>query len=204
MQETLEKLNGGDWVHVFPEGKVKQNDDLLLPRLKWGIGRLISQVDTPPIVLPIAHSGFEKVMPERSALGGRGYLPRIGQNITIVVGEPIEFDLFHLKKLALSQATGISLYQDQGKPVNSHVPGPKEYQMDPQKDSSDSSRNSSGSQGRPVVPAGTEPTTPTIEGLATADPLHRWLYSHITTQIHSALQKLVYEAHTLNAHGSQR
>ncbi|GBG79861.1 hypothetical protein CBR_g30126 [Chara braunii] len=73
MQETLEKLDVGDWVHVFPEGKVKQNDDLVLPRLKWGIGRLISQADTAPIVLPIAHSGFEKVLtPLMSRLSGNG------------------------------------------------------------------------------------------------------------------------------------
>ncbi|GBG42290.1 hypothetical protein CBR_g75717, partial [Chara braunii] len=185
------------------------------------------------------------VMPERSAFGGRGYLPRMGQKITIVVGEPIEFDLFHLKKLALSQATGISLDQDQQKLGNSDIPRPKEEQMDQQKESRNNSGSSAGYHGGPAATAGTGPRlwrqqvdsvpsaaettfpeleafvsqetsesrsvvaghddipTRTVAGQAIVDPVHRWLYSHITSQIHGALQKLVYEAHSLNAHGSQ-
>jgi 1-acyl-sn-glycerol-3-phosphate acyltransferase len=47
-------------LHSFPEGKIAQ-DDQPIRRLKWGTASLIVRAPVTPIVLPIVHSGFEKV-----------------------------------------------------------------------------------------------------------------------------------------------
>ncbi|XP_054825532.1 N-acylphosphatidylethanolamine synthase isoform X3 [Prosopis cineraria] len=59
MNEALERLNHGDWLHTFPEGKVVQ-DDAPIRRLKWGTASLIVRASLSPIVLPIVHHGFQK------------------------------------------------------------------------------------------------------------------------------------------------
>ncbi|ORX67053.1 hypothetical protein DL89DRAFT_259590 [Linderina pennispora] len=53
MEIALQRLRENRWVHVFPEGKVNQDDSLL--RLKWGVGRLIMESDRVPIVVPMFH-----------------------------------------------------------------------------------------------------------------------------------------------------
>lgn len=55
MNEVLEKLNMGDWLHIFPEGKV--NEEKADIRLKWGVGRLVGDAKETPIVLPFFHFG---------------------------------------------------------------------------------------------------------------------------------------------------
>lgn len=47
-------------LHTFPEGKVSQ-EIAPIRRLKWGTASLIVRAPVTPIVLPIVHSGFEKV-----------------------------------------------------------------------------------------------------------------------------------------------
>ena len=47
-------------LHSFPEGKVAQ-DHQPIRRLKWGTASLIARAPVTPIVLPIIHTGFEKV-----------------------------------------------------------------------------------------------------------------------------------------------
>jgi monolysocardiolipin acyltransferase len=59
------RLLEGDWVHVFPEGRVNQSGTLLHP-LRWGVGKLIASVTAnspsglPPLVLPIYHTGRQE------------------------------------------------------------------------------------------------------------------------------------------------
>ncbi|XP_057296350.1 tafazzin-like [Hydractinia symbiolongicarpus] len=79
---TIKRLNAGDWVHVFPEGKVT-----LEPiRLKWGVGRMISECTKPPIVLPFYHTGMNDFLPT-----SKPYIPRFGKDITVCIGEPINY-----------------------------------------------------------------------------------------------------------------
>jgi hypothetical protein len=47
-------------LHSFPEGKVSQ-ERAPIRRLKWGTASLIVRSPVTPIILPIVHSGFEKV-----------------------------------------------------------------------------------------------------------------------------------------------
>ncbi|KAF7003988.1 hypothetical protein CFC21_019252 [Triticum aestivum] len=99
MNEALEVLSTGGWLHSFPEGKVAQ-DHQPIRRLKWGTASLIVRAPVTPIVLPIVHTGFEKVMPEKSFFGRRPPLPLCGKDIQIIVGEPVDFDLAGLKQVA--------------------------------------------------------------------------------------------------------
>lgn len=84
MDFCVDQLNNGGWVHMFPEGKVNLQKEQM--RLKWGIGRLIADAKVTPIVLPIFHIGFDKILPNKSP-----YIPRIFKQVTIVVGTPLEF-----------------------------------------------------------------------------------------------------------------
>ena len=86
----------GDWLHVFPEGRVRQ-DGQMNP-LKSGLANVLCDVaDTKPIVLPFHHSGMERVIRAHTAR------PRINNRVRIVVGEPIYLDdlLLRCRKVRL-------------------------------------------------------------------------------------------------------
>lgn len=84
MDFLIERLKEGQWVHIFPEGKVNMSMEHM--RLKWGVGRLVYDSPVCPIVLPFYHIGMDKILPNRTP-----YIPRVGKTVTVVVGEPMDF-----------------------------------------------------------------------------------------------------------------
>ncbi|CAI5938978.1 unnamed protein product [Closterium sp. NIES-65] len=93
MTEAVQRLSAGGWLHIFPEGRITQ-EHVALARLKWGLASVIDRCTSPvpPIILCVAHSGFENVMPEPRPFGHRAIAPLWGQRIAVVVMlEPCAF-----------------------------------------------------------------------------------------------------------------
>lgn len=85
MDFCTDRLNRGEWVSIYPEGKVNISKDFL--RLKWGVGRLVSDSKVTPIVVPYWHMGMEDMLPTK-----KPYIPQLGKNITVVIGNPLDFE----------------------------------------------------------------------------------------------------------------
>ncbi|KAF8983874.1 hypothetical protein BGZ46_009331 [Entomortierella lignicola] len=102
IDRSIDFLKSGKWVHIFPEGKINQTDQLI--RLKWGVGRILMEYGGPtvamggkpmdqiemPIVIPVYHLGMEDILrlyPDNSS----PIFPKLGMPLTIVFGEPIDF-----------------------------------------------------------------------------------------------------------------
>lgn len=80
---AIHALNQGGWVHIYPEAKVNQTAKML--RFKWGIGRIVMDMDHEPIVIPIWHEGMEKTKPLYDPV------VHFNQSIVLVFGEPVEY-----------------------------------------------------------------------------------------------------------------
>jgi len=107
------KLVPGEWVHLFPEGRVWQCSHVggrsvsydgspyagpqwqIQPRpyLRWGVGKIVADAPAAPTIVPVYHTGLADVQPlnmvtEKLA----SWVPRAGNRITIAVGAPFTVD----------------------------------------------------------------------------------------------------------------
>uniref|UniRef100_K3WZT1 Tafazzin family protein n=1 Tax=Globisporangium ultimum (strain ATCC 200006 / CBS 805.95 / DAOM BR144) TaxID=431595 RepID=K3WZT1_GLOUD len=101
MKAIFDKVELGEWVHIFPEGKIVQNEMLggresprreEIGRLKWGVGKLIARASVRPVVVPFYHHNMEKVMPQNEKNQLISVVPKTNVDIRVRVGEPISFD----------------------------------------------------------------------------------------------------------------
>eukprot|EP01114_Cavostelium_apophysatum_P012804 TRINITY_DN2958_c0_g1_i2.p1 TRINITY_DN2958_c0_g1~~TRINITY_DN2958_c0_g1_i2.p1 ORF type:complete len:251 (+),score=27.68 TRINITY_DN2958_c0_g1_i2:15-767(+) len=106
MRKAVQHLKEGWWVNIFPEGKVNQTGTLFT--FRWGVGKLVADTKPTPCVLPVYHTGFDKVLPE-----GHIYIPRLfpRKSLTVYVGKPIFFDDL-IAKNAKENRGPTSLYVD--------------------------------------------------------------------------------------------
>ncbi|KAK7284376.1 hypothetical protein RJT34_19121 [Clitoria ternatea] len=86
MDMALSKLNQGGWVHIFPEGSRSRDGGKTMGSSKRGVGRLVLDGDSMPLVVPFVHTGMQEIMP----IGAN--FPRIGKIVTVLIGDPINFD----------------------------------------------------------------------------------------------------------------
>ncbi|SPO20373.1 related to TAZ1 - Lyso-phosphatidylcholine acyltransferase [Ustilago trichophora] len=91
IDDSIEKLGQGKWIHLFPEGYVNVSTSTKLRRFKWGIARMLLEAKTMPTVVPIWLTGFDQMMPEPRSKPK--WLPRFGHDVTINFGEPISDSL---------------------------------------------------------------------------------------------------------------
>lgn len=78
------------WVHVFPEACCHQSPDSSLRYFKWGISRLILESEPAPEFIPMFIHGTQAIMPEDR--GWPRWLPRVGNRVQVVIGEPKHVD----------------------------------------------------------------------------------------------------------------
>jgi monolysocardiolipin acyltransferase len=103
-----DRLNEGDWVHIFPEGgRTRDPEGLMRLPFKAGVGRLMAEAH--PIALPYYHHGMREVLP----LGA--LRPRRGKVVRLAFGEPIDCDEAYVEAAAreagLAEASGPQLWQ---------------------------------------------------------------------------------------------
>ncbi|KAG6454315.1 hypothetical protein O3G_MSEX008634 [Manduca sexta] len=97
MDFCVERLSRGEWVHIFPEGRVNVDKEHI--RFKWGVGRLIADSAQAPLVVPVWHEGMDQVLPNCEP-----YLLKFRKRVFLNVGEPIQ--IHHLlERLRKSNAS---------------------------------------------------------------------------------------------------
>ena len=64
IDDTVRKLEAGDWVHVFPTGR-RDPDSRTLGQLRPGVGRMIASCEPPPVVEPVVPVDEERERRDR-------------------------------------------------------------------------------------------------------------------------------------------
>eukprot|EP00400_MALV-I_sp_L67-5_P000157 gene157-809_t len=125
------RVVNGDWVHVFPEGKINNikfgvglygdrsdKDIEKFGVLKWGAAKLIVHADNPVTVLPLFHKGMSRVTEQSPVTKVFSKLRLVGEKMSVMAGEPLDFsDLIeehekvHGKIRKLGKTTDLAQWQ---------------------------------------------------------------------------------------------
>ncbi|KAG0559386.1 hypothetical protein M758_10G098400 [Ceratodon purpureus] len=100
---ALSKLRRGDWVHIFPEGSRSRDGGKTIGTVRRGIGRLVTDVEKTPLVVPFVHTGMQDLMPVGSKF------PKVSKKVSVLVGDPIELDDL-IKESTVEFASKAELY----------------------------------------------------------------------------------------------
>ena len=91
-----DKLRPGNWVHIFPEGRIWQTADGFDGRIggnhrymRWGVAKMICTAAVTPIVLPFYHAGMEEIIPQNEKRKVISKIPQIGKKVSVTMGNPI-------------------------------------------------------------------------------------------------------------------
>jgi len=105
-----ERANEGEWVHVFAEARTWQEGGspkrdaegrwcsksgrcgpprAALGPLKWGVGKVVANAATAPVVLPVYHTGMAGVAPQNEENDVVGWDLITPKRISIRVGDPL-------------------------------------------------------------------------------------------------------------------
>ncbi|KAK8791093.1 hypothetical protein WA158_005724 [Blastocystis sp. Blastoise] len=126
LTDFTNKVKGGNWVHIYPEGRTYQSGPFCdraadgcyytpsgrhsppnrkLGPLKWGVGRIISECEVTPIILPFYQLGLEGIQPQKENRVCVRALPFGGNHATIIYGEPIKVEdiLSHYRPLVAEE-----------------------------------------------------------------------------------------------------
>ena len=103
-----DKLAAGDWVHIYPEGRVRQRG---IGYFKRGVGKLIAlsyeRNGVSPIVLPMYHEGSEQIYPHHPETHKLvSPLPQRGKKLYVLAGEPLDVTPVLEKFMPECAATG--------------------------------------------------------------------------------------------------
>jgi len=88
MEFLLNRLNDGGWVNIFPEARVNADGGFI--RYKWGVGRLVWDSATTPLILPVVHLGMDRVLPNPSEGESQTAIFRPGNLVTVNIGSPVD------------------------------------------------------------------------------------------------------------------
>eukprot|EP01095_Lingulamoeba_sp_RSL-Kostka_P001638 TRINITY_DN1238_c4_g1_i1.p1 TRINITY_DN1238_c4_g1~~TRINITY_DN1238_c4_g1_i1.p1 ORF type:complete len:313 (+),score=92.42 TRINITY_DN1238_c4_g1_i1:32-970(+) len=84
MDNSISKLSRGDWLHIFPGGKLSVNQEI--NPVKPGIAKMIIESNPTPIIQPLYFQNCFKVMKIKQRI------PNFGQNVTVIIGDPVDVD----------------------------------------------------------------------------------------------------------------
>lgn len=84
MDAVVHRLQAGEWVHMFPEGRRGEFGGGLGP-MRPGVGRLLADAQPTPLVVPFYHRGLHQLLRKGDLLP-----VAVGKHIHIDVGEPLE------------------------------------------------------------------------------------------------------------------